>query len=149
VGIHAITASVTDSHGQPGSAQLTVTITSAPLVVSIDVLPGDIANVVYPNQSGTLPVAVLSSAEFDATQVDEDSLRFGFGEATRTGGTTISDVDGQFGNDKTARFPVENSGIFCNDTEVSLYGETFSGQAITGTDAIDATQCENGGCHVY
>jgi len=149
LGVHTITATSTDSGGLPGSAQITVTITEVPRVVSIDVLPGDSANVVLPNKAGNLPVAVLSSADFDASTVDPDSLRFGLGEATRTGDVEISDVDGQFGNDTTVRFPVQDSGIFCNDTEVSMYGETLAGSPITGTGSIDATQCETGQCHAY
>ena len=149
LGVHTITATSTDGGGLPGSTQITVTITEVPRVVNIDVLPGDSANVVFPNQTGNLPVAVLSSADFNASTVDPDSLRFGLGEATRTGDVEISDVDGQFGNDTTVRFRVQDSGIFCNDTEVSVYGETLEGLPITGTGSIDATQCEAGQCHAY
>jgi hypothetical protein len=149
LGVHTITATSTDSGGLPGSAQITVTITEVPRVVNIDVLPGDAANVVFPNQSGNLPVAILSSADFNASTVDPDSLRFGLGEATRTGDVEISDVDGQFGNDTTVHFRIQDSGIFCDDTEVSVYGETLEGSPIAGTGSIDATQCETGGCHAY
>jgi hypothetical protein len=148
-GVHTITATSTDSGGLPGSVQITVTITEVPRVVNIDVLPGDAANVVFPNQSGNLPVAILSSADFNASTVDPDSLRFGLGEATRTGDVEISDVDGQFGNDTTVHFRIQDSGIFCDDTEVSVYGETLEGSPIAGTGSIDATQCETGGCHAY
>ena len=117
--------------------------------VNIDVLPGNASNVVYPNKAGKLPVAVLGSAEFDATQVDPAKLRFGPAAAAPTGAVVISNVDGLHGDDTTAKFPVEASGILCNDTEVTLSGETYAGQLITGTDAIDATQCETGGCHAY
>jgi probable HAF family extracellular repeat protein len=118
--------------------------------VAVDVLPGDENNVVYPTRVGKLPVAVLSSPEFDATQVDPNSLRFGLGETAPTNAPTIiADVDGQHGDDTQVRFRVDKSGIFCDDTEVNLYGETFAGESIAGTDQIDASNCEAGGCHVY
>lgn len=118
-------------------------------VVGIDVLPGDTANAVYPNQSGKLPVAVLGSAEFDATQVNPASLKFGVGQAAPVSAPVIANVDGQFGPDTTVKFAVEDSGIACDDTEVSLSGETYSGDAFIGQDAIDASACETGGCHAY
>lgn len=121
----------------------------APTEVAIDLLPNDAANKVYPNKTGQLPVAVLSDAEFDATQVDPATLKFGAGDATVAGGTVVSNVDGEFGADITVKFRVEESGILCDDTEVSLSGETYAGEPVTGTDAIDASDCVTGGCHPY
>ena len=118
-------------------------------IVGVDVLPGDPANQVFPNKTGELPVAVLSSGEFDASQVDPATLKFGAGQAMPAGSPVISDVDGQFGVDTTVRFPVADSGILCNDTEVSMSGETYSGEQFIGSDAIDATACQTGGCHPY
>ena len=59
-------------------------------------------------------------------------------------------IGGQLhGDDTVARFQVAESGIQCNDTEVGLTGETYAGELFTGSDTIDATQCEEGGCHAY
>jgi len=120
-----------------------------PLTVSIDVLPAETANVVYPNQSGEFPVAVLSSAVFDATEVDWTTLKFGPSEASALYVRGMGDKDGQFGNDMNVVFSMPETGIQCNDTEASLSGETYAGQPFLGTDSIDATQCEAGGCHIY
>jgi hypothetical protein len=117
--------------------------------VAIDVLPGDAANKVYPNKGGQVPVAVLSAADFDASQVNPVTLRFGAAEAAPAGAAVISDVDGLYGPDATVKFRMAETGIFCADTEVSLTGETYAGDPFTGTDAIDASECESGGCHVY
>lgn len=117
--------------------------------VQIDVLPGDAANKVYPNKTGKLPVAVLSSAEFDGTQVDPATLKLGPAEASIAEAVSIEDADGANGNDTLARFNVEETGILCNDTEVVLSGETYAGEPIAGFDTIDATECETGGCHAY
>jgi len=120
-----------------------------PTEVNIDVLPGDTANKVYPNKAGQLPVAVLSAADFDATQVDPATLKFASAEAGPVGAVVIADVDGLFGPDSIAKFKVEEAGIFCDDTEVSLSGETYAGEPIVGIDAIDASECQSGGCHAY
>ena len=124
-------------------------VPAPPALIPIDVLPGDSANVVYPNQTGKLPVAVLSSPDFDAAQVDPESLRFGSAAATIAEAVTVSDIDGQHGIDMVAQFRVQDSGIFCDDTEVTLTGSTLAGDPFSGTDTIDASDCEDGGCHTY
>jgi hypothetical protein len=135
--------------GFSGSAYDNIVLAPGPTTVVIDVLPDDSTNVVYPNQTGKLPVAVLSSADFDAVQVDPATLKFGMGEATQTDAVVIADVDGQFGDDTIAKFKVQESGIFCADTEVTLTGETYAGEQFTGTGSIDASECKTGGCHAY
>lgn len=126
-----------------------------PFAISIDVLPGEAANQVYPNKTGKLPVAILSSdfsgppPRFDATQVDPTTLKFGSAEASAADPVSVSNVDGLYGDDISTTFSVEESGIFCNDTEVTLTGETYEGHQFIGVDTIDATDCETGGCHPY
>jgi subtilisin family serine protease len=119
------------------------------LLVGVDVLPGDPANQVYPNKTGKLPVAVLSGPTFDATQVDPATLKFGAGQAAPADAPVIANVDGQYGDDTTVRFKVNESGIICDDTEVGLSGETYSGDQFVGADSIDASSCETGTCHAY
>ena len=135
--------------GFSGSVYDNIELADPPLAVSIDVLPGSSANNVYPNKTGKLPVAVLSSAEFDATQVNPATLKFGSSEASPSDPAVIADIDGVFGNDTSVRFRVEETGIFCDDTEVTLVGETYAGEAFAGADSIDASDCETGGCHPY
>jgi hypothetical protein len=143
------TSAWSNQYGEESSGDWDFTLALDIPEVEIDVLPGDALNKVYPNKAGKLPVAVLSSAEFDATQIDPATLKFGLGEAAVADSVTISNVDGEYGADTTARFKVAESGIFCNDTEVALSGETYAGEAFTGIGTIDATECETGGCHPY
>ena len=117
--------------------------------IIIDVLPDSAANVVYPNKAGNVPVVILSSPNFDASQVDAATLRFGYGQAKAKPPVVVDDVDGLHGDDMRARFGMPESGIVCNDTDVSLSGETNVGGPFVGIDAIDATQCVAGGCHAY
>ena len=101
--------------------------------------------------AASLPLAAHHSfsAEFDATQVDPATMTFGLGEATPLEPLVISNVDGAFGPDATTKFQVAESGIFCDDTEVTLTGETYSGEPFAGTGEIDASDCQTGGCHPY
>ena len=118
--------------------------------VDVDVLPGDSANVVYPTRLGKVPVVVLSSPEFDATQVDPATLRFAAADVAPVDEPVIiADVDGANGADTQVRFRVEESGILCNDTEVNLFGETYAGETVAGVDMIDASDCDEGSCHAY
>jgi hypothetical protein len=44
-------------------------------------------------------------------------------------------------------FATEATGIFCEDIEVTLTGQTYSAVGFTGTDTIDATDCLELMCH--
>jgi hypothetical protein len=113
--------------------------------VEIDVEPSDPSNVVYPNKTGKIPVLIKSSPEFDANQIKPTELRFGPAEAAKVGTPTYP--AGDDGTDMLVNFRTQDAGIFCNDTEVVLTGETFTGEVFSATDDVDATNCEEGGCH--
>ena len=123
----------------------------APTVpVVIDVRPGNASNKIFPNKSGKVPVAILSSNEFNAVQVNPASLEFGYADASVAEPPKINqNVDGEFGNDMVAKFNVQDAGIFCDDTEVTLTGATYAGDPFISTDSIDASDCVSGGCHPY
>ena len=80
-----------------------------------------------------IPVAVLGSMNFDATQVDFSMAEFGPGRASPIHGGHVEDVnnDGLF--DMVLHFNTQDTGIACEDTQATLSGETFSGDAFTGT----------------
>ncbi len=114
------------------------------IVVTIDVKPGSTPNAINPKSNGLIPVAILSTASFDATTVDASSVRFGPGnasEAHRTG--HIEDVNGDGSKDMVLHFDTRVSGIVCTTTSVALTGRTTGaiGTPIRGTDAIVTTGC--------
>ncbi|MCH7622283.1 MAG: hypothetical protein IH870_10335 [Chloroflexi bacterium] len=51
------------------------------------------------------------------------------------------DYDGDGDLDLILHFNTEDTDIQCGDTEASLTGETFIGQPILGTDAIQTVGC--------
>lgn len=125
-----------------------------PTVIEIDVDPWSTANIVRPASDTTIVVAVMGSSlasgdaqDFDATQVDPVSLRLGIGEALATTSGAVADYDEDTNADVAFGFSTQDTGIFCNDTEVTLVGQTIDGESFTGTDTIDASDCDATSCH--
>jgi hypothetical protein len=133
--------------GAPNQAPLLHVEYAIPQIIAINVLPWDGSNRIDPNMVGKVPVTLLSSATFDATQINPASLRFGPGEASATDPIWWFDIDAASGLDATAQFEVSETDILCGDTEVSLTGATYAGDEFIGTDTIETTQCETGSCH--
>jgi hypothetical protein len=110
------------------------------LQVSIDIKPGDVQNSVNPASQGKIPVAVLSTAYFDAPfLVDRTSLTFG-----RTGSEQSLafcnaggvDVNNDGLPDLLCHFSTEATGFTAGDTAGILKGRTTNGMSFTGQDAV-------------
>ncbi len=109
--------------------------------VEIDVKPGTGPNNINPRSAGVIPVAVLGSVDLDATQVDFLTVTFGPGAASPAHDGHVEDVNGDGFVDMVFHFNTQETGIQCGDMEATLTGETFGGQPITGTDAINTVGC--------
>ena len=128
-------------------APLLVNYYPAVFEVAIDIKPGSGPNSINcKNKKGVIPVAILTSNEFDATSVDHTTVRFGK-EGTEASETHVKektgevkrheeDVDKDGEIDLVFHFRFNETGLDCEDTEAWLTGETFDGQAIEGKDAI-------------
>lgn len=112
------------------------------LVVSIDIKPGDSPNVVYLNSNGKLPVAILSSATFDAAIVDPTTVRFG---RTGTEASPVShsfeDVNQDGRQDLVCQFNTPDAGLMCGDTVAWLRAATREGCPLKGQDTIQTLGC--------
>jgi hypothetical protein len=149
----AITAGDFNSDGQPDLATAsrtdnTVSIlinnTFTPIVVTIDIKPGNFPNRINPRSHGVIPVAILTTSMFDATMVDPLSVKFGPKGATEAHGRGhIEDADGDGDLDLVLHFRTQETGITCGATSASLTGETLNGQPITGSDSIKTVGCNN------
>ena len=111
--------------------------------VTIDVKPGSDDNPVnLTAANGVLPVAILTTPEFDATTVDHATVEFeGASEAhsvRRTGAAVRheEDVDGDGDTDLVLHFRIGETALGPTSTEGGLTGETFDGTAIRGVDAV-------------
>ncbi len=110
------------------------------LSVGIDIKPGGVPNSINPAGHGTIPVAVLSTADFNAPAVvDPTSLTFG-----RTGAEaslafcngTPEDVNGDGLPDLMCHFSTEGTGFQAGDTQGILRGKTLDGRAFEGADSV-------------
>lgn len=118
------------------------TIPASVIIVDIDVKPGSDPNSINPRSRGVIPVAILTTSDFDATTVDPLSVRFGPSGATETHGRGhIEDIDGDGDDDMLLHFRTEETGIQCGDTSVSLTGQTSDATLIEGSDSIVTVGC--------
>lgn len=112
------------------------------VTVVIDIKPGSYPNSVNPRNRGVVPVAILSSADLDALEVDPTSVRFGSGGAAPAHGVGhIEDVNDDGIPDRVFHFPTRAIGLECDTTQVTLTGETFDGQPIEGVDSVRIVGC--------
>ncbi len=131
VGTHTITASVTDTGGAPGSAQITLTVTSTGSVLTNGVPVGSISGATGSQQFWTMTVpAGATNLTFSTTggsDTDVDLyVRFGSPPTT-----TVRDCSSESGtNNESCSFPAPSAGTW----HVLLYGyAAYSGVTLTGS----------------
>jgi len=121
-----------------GAYEHTVAITT----VEIDIKPGSYPNSINLGSNGVVPAAILSSDEFDATNVDAQSILLaGAGVAVRGNGNRYmaheEDVNGDGLLDLVIQVETENlNPEEFQDGYAILTGETIDGIAFQGVDEI-------------
>ncbi|MDP2729015.1 MAG: hypothetical protein Q8O55_00805 [Dehalococcoidales bacterium] len=103
--------------------------------VEIDIKPGSDPNSINPKSKGVIPVAILTTPDFDASTVDPDTVRFGPDEAEAVH-WALEDVDRDGDTDMILHFKTQDTGIQAGDTEATLTGEPVGGQVFAGTDSV-------------
>jgi beta-glucanase (GH16 family) len=81
-----------------------------------------------------VPVALLTTDDFDATTVDHTTVRFGDATEAHANKKGVQrheeDFDGDGDTDLVFHFRVNETGYDCDTTDTVLTGSTFSGQAV-------------------
>ena len=111
--------------------------------VTIDVAPGDSTNIVNLNRGGNVSIAILTTADFDASTVDVSTLCFGDADAPaeracveRHGDGHLQDVDRDGDRDLLLHYLVSDVGIDAGDSRACVKGRTTSGTGVFGCDAV-------------
>lgn len=111
--------------------------------VDIDIKPGSDPNSINcTDENEVIPVAILTTDDFDAMTVGHTTVTFGGASETHVDKKTgeprrhEEDVDADGDIDLVFHFRLGDTALTCESIEGTLTGETFDGQAIEGSDAV-------------
>jgi poly(3-hydroxybutyrate) depolymerase len=106
-----------------------------PIEADIDIKPGSYSNPIALKGKGVIPVAILTTEDFDATEVDTETVRFG-PDLARPVRCSLEDVNYDGDIDMVLHFRTQETGIQSGDTSVTLTGVSFVDWAFFGSDDI-------------
>ena len=110
--------------------------------VTIDVKPGDTPTSIEPKREGMIPVAILTTREFDASRVDPATVRIGASGAEAAVFRSMSeDIDKDGDTDLLLLFRVQEMKLECRDATLRLRGKTLDGQQIEGEETVNVEGC--------
>ena len=125
--------------GSNDTATVTITVIAV-TPVTIDIKPGSFPNSINLGSKGTIPVAIFSTTEFDATTIDPLTLRLADVQVRVRGkGTPMAstqDVNGDGLLDLVVHVETEGLALSPADIVAELVGVTFGGVSIAGSDEI-------------
>ncbi len=105
--------------------------------VEIDIKPGSYPNAINPNSRSVIPVAILTTNTFDASDVNPGTVKFGqMGTEASPIRWAMEDVDGDSDLDMILHFRTQDTEITMGDTEAKLTGKTWEDIPIEGADSI-------------
>jgi hypothetical protein len=133
----------TDRYVQTSPTPASDNICDSVLEVTVDIKPGSDWNAINcGNETGVIPVAILSTDAFDATSVDHTTVSFGGACETHISNKTgelrrhEEDVDGNGYTDLVFHFLIGDTNLDCDSIEGKIVGETFSGEIFEGSDMV-------------
>ena len=127
---------------------VTVTLDSG---MTIDIKPGNGQNNINLKSNGVVPVAVLTTDDFDAATIDPATAEFAGAAPVHWG---IEDVDGDGDDDVIFHFRTQELDLDENSTEATLTvqlksqttmlsaAQASSGSVVSGTDAVQIVKAQ-------
>ena len=114
-----------------------------PIKVTIDVKPGDNPTSLEPHRDGGLvPIAVMSTAAFDAATIDTASITAGpTGTEATPVRSMVEDIDKDGRADLITHVRLRDLALKCGDTVVQLRAMTKSGAAVEGEEKVILEGC--------
>jgi hypothetical protein len=114
------------------------------LFADIDIRHGSKQNQIKVNSNSVISVAILSTSQFDATQVNRSTVHFG-----RTGVeaspvlAVLTDADDDGDLDMVVSFKTSETLIRCGTKTAVLNGSTLTGEGFRAEKAIETVGCQN------
>jgi hypothetical protein len=105
----------------------------AELSAEIDIRPGTGSNPFNPKSNGVISVAILTTSQLNATEVNASTVRFGAaGTEAASVHTVLKDVDRDGDLDMVVHVRSQETLIPCGAGSAVLKGLTLSGEAFRG-----------------
>ncbi|WP_455393077.1 PKD domain-containing protein [[Eubacterium] cellulosolvens] len=132
IGTYTVTLKVTDDDGGVGSDTLKITVKS--IKITIDIKPGSCPNSINLKSQGKVPVAILTTDDFDAANVDPETVMFAGASPVKV---TMEDVDDDGDKDMVLHFNIQDLDLIQSSTHAMLIGKTWEGYDLKGTDTVN------------
>lgn len=109
--------------------------------VTIDIKPGSYPNAINPGSNGVIPVAILTTDDFDAADVDPGTVMLAGAEVAVRGKADklmarLEDVDEDGDLDLLVQVETQSDGTLWATGSVTLTAKTYDGQDIEGEDDV-------------
>jgi len=113
--------------------------TVSPSPVTIDIKPGGYPNYINLKSEVLVPVAILTTDDFDTSTVDPVTVEFADALPIKW---KIVDVDNDGDMDMLFHFKTKDLNLDLNSTEATLTGKTIDATDIVGTDSVNIVSRE-------
>jgi hypothetical protein len=126
--------------GGPGGTQQ-IYVATPFTWATIDIKPGDYPNSINLGSNGNVPVAIFSTEDFDATQIDPASVTLSGASVSLKGKsdlymTSVKELNGDGLPDLLVHVDTTAMQLSEGDIEAVLEGKTNNGLCIRGTDTV-------------